>query len=112
MGSRRRSGWQRSYKRALATSRLYQAFAFEIAVCLQDGVGIDRCCRDDLAHTWKLVTQFEHSHTKCLAYLLDDLHIGRHARTPIHSEPDHDRSMSMRCLSTLRHCDGGVKISI
>src|SRR6516225_8759676 len=75
MRAGRRAGRAAYHERAEPGAGLDEALAFQVAVGLEDGVGVDRRCRDDFAHRGELVADVEHAHPECLANLLNDLQV-------------------------------------
>ena len=67
----------------------HQALAFEVAVRLEHGVGVDRQLRDDLLRRRQLVTGLEQSELQRLVDLLDELEVGGDARARVEVELDH-----------------------
>ena len=66
-----------------------QPFVLELAVCLEDGVRVDRHLGDDVLDRRELVAFVEEAEAKGLANLLDELPVGRDAGSRIDVELDH-----------------------
>src|ERR1700685_727987 len=88
MRAGRRTGRAPDHERAVPGPRLDQTVTLQVAVSLEDGVGVDRRTRDDFPHRGALVADVEHAHPERLAYLLNDLQVRGHHRTPIKPETD------------------------
>src|SRR5215469_13038696 len=86
------------HERAESGAGLDEAVALEVPIGLEDGVGVDRRCRDDFAHCGELVADLEHAHPECLANLLNDLQVRGHHRAAIESEADHPGSLLVKVL--------------
>src|SRR5215831_16474749 len=89
MRAGRRTGWAAHHERAEPGPGFDETLALQVAVGLEDGVGIDRGGRDDLPHRGELVADVEHAHPERLADLLDDLQVRGHYRAAVQPEADH-----------------------
>ncbi|GAB1821681.1 hypothetical protein HerbRD11066_48450 [Herbidospora sp. RD11066] len=65
---------------------------FELAVGLEDGVGVDRELRDDLFDGGELIALPEQAEAHGLPDLLNQLKVGRDSRPAVEMELDHLRS--------------------
>jgi hypothetical protein len=66
---------------------------FELAIRLEDGVGVDGDLGDDVFHGRELVADVEDAEAQGLADLLDELEIRGQARARVDAELDHDSSI-------------------
>ena len=66
-----------------------QAGVFQFAVRLQHRVGVDGERSNDLFHCGELIPRLEQSRPQGMAHLMNQLHIGGHARLGVQTEVDH-----------------------
>ena len=71
-----------------ARTATHESLALEFRVRLQDRVGIDRECSDDLARGGQLIVRLEHPVANRMPNLLHELHVGGHARAGIEMKRD------------------------
>ena len=65
---------------------------FELAICLEHGVGVDRESLDDLLDGRQLITGFQQPQPQGLTDLLHHLLVRRDPRARVEMELDHDAS--------------------
>ena len=75
-------------ERAETETTFGQSQVFELSVRAVHRVWVDRDLRYDVAHRWQLITTAEPSHLDGLAYLVDQLPIGRDAASRVQTEAD------------------------
>jgi hypothetical protein len=76
-------------KGPLARASPHQPVPFEVAIRLEDGVGVDGELGDDLLGGRQLVARLQDAYSESLVDLLDELHVGGDARPEVQLELDH-----------------------
>ncbi len=76
-----------------------ESLAFEFAVGLEDGVGVDGDLGDDLLDRGQLVPHGEHAESQGLLHLVDELHVRGHAGARFEVEVDHNFLYFTRMLA-------------
>src|SRR5262245_54770535 len=89
MRTGRRTGRAAHNERAEPGPGLDEALPLQVAIGLENGVGVGRRGRGGLPHRWEPVADVVYTHPEGRAHLLDDLQVRGHHRAAVEPEADH-----------------------